>query len=219
MSATNRLSDLRWRILLLVGLAAAVTLAGIGLSRGTGGIDGLRRSDRFWQILNIRAVSAEHYDSVEAMARAADVVVVGQMESVRVGRTIGVSYPITLAEITILVHQSLVGSKEGERLTLEVVLPRPDLVNELEAALPAERGLFFLRHKFELVRNEDMSDALKARERGLYALVNDGQAVVRDIDGRARVRPGFDQDDPLRQAVDGQAFESIVGVATEAAAG
>jgi hypothetical protein len=177
------------------------------------------RSDRFWQALYVRASQAEHYDGLEEMARSADVVVVGRIERIGVGRTIGVSYPITLAELTVVVDVAVKGAESGDRLALEMILPRPDRIGALQDSIPSERALFFLRDKYQLVKGEDLTEEEKARERGRFAFVNDQQGIIRDLAGTARVLPGAALEDQFPAPLDGEDFKTVLQRASEAAHG
>lgn len=97
------------------------------------------------------------------------------------------------------------------------ILPRADQIGALEDSIPKESALFFLRDKYELVRFEGIPKDLMEIERGRYALVNDGQGVIRNIDGVARRSPNASDDDEFLVQLDGQTFRTVVERAGAAA--
>lgn len=215
MFVTSRVRTAHAIVATIVFAATAISVAIVSDSL-VGVADEAARSDRFWQMLDIRSVDAESFASLEQMAQAADVVAVARIWSVDVSRTIGKSYPLTLAAVRLEVLSGIAGTADGKTIVLEMILPREDLLPLLRESLPAESSLYFLRDKFSLVKDEDLPAATKNLERGLYALVNDGQGVIRNIGGVARTSPMADQDDSFLAEINGESFDDIVARAAGA---
>lgn len=147
------------------------------------------RSDRFWLAPYVLAMSAESFGSLSEIAVSADSVIVARVQAVVEGRAwdpnggepgleIKRGDPITplarFAELYLEVERAIGASiyPVGSTIRLEVFLPHDGVLDEMIANRPSERAVYFLRNKGE----SDSTD--------YYRLVNDYQAVFRELAGR-----------------------------------
>ncbi len=172
----------------------------------------IARSDRFWSALALRGMAAESYDTLEDLAKSADLVVVGTILSVERGREwvaipeyvddaalSGQAYA-RFATVTITIQQ-IVGPvraplPDPSLVKLEAYLPSPGALSILKDNVPRERSIFFLRNKGE-------SDSVE-----FYRFTNDEQGLVRDVDGRLRISPAGE--DHFLTLLDGEPFDDIL---------
>ena len=130
-SAAESRRRLPGRLLLAITAGILLPIAGLIASRiPSGEVVDAASSQRFWSLLYIRALEVEHYDSLATMAQASDTVLVGVVESVRLSRQVGESYPISYAVVTIRPRDILKGP-DSELVSLEVVLPSSDMLTAL----------------------------------------------------------------------------------------
>ena len=116
------------------------------------------------------------------MAQASDTVVVGVVESVRLGRQVGESYPISCAVVIVRPRDTLKGP-DSELVRLEVVLPSSDKLEALQANLPQEDAICFLRDKAAEALRLGLPDAEIAAGKGYFRLVS-SQGVLRNLNGK-----------------------------------
>jgi hypothetical protein len=163
--------------------------------------------------LLIRGTSAEEYHTLESLANESDLVVVGRITMVERGREL-VAIPelvdnpdaryvafVRFANATLEIERVLATGLSSPPTTveLEMLVLGWSEVTTLQRSLPAERGLFFLRHK----RSE-------AGGR-YYRLVNVEQGLIGSDSGIA-VIPGaatLERHDFLR-SLEGRPFEEVV---------
>lgn len=200
MTDLRRLTGLPVLALTFV-VAAALATAMSASSPGTSAHD---TSDHFWRIVTPNGMAAEEYVDPAHMAREADLVVVGRVESATMGRE-WVAAPELLddpfgqerayarfATVMIRVEQVLGPTAFPVRKDLvpvEVFLHRPEVLDELRQNVPGERAIFALRNK-----GADDSPTF-------FRLVNDAQGVIREFGHRAHL-----------QADVGSGFENVEGV-------
>ncbi len=157
-------------------------------------------------------LAAEHYESLAVMAKSSDAVVLGRMTAVEAGRQwtanahrpddplFGETAIARFATVTIEVER-IIGEPAypvDGTIDLEVFLPVDGLIPRLEANLPRERALFFLR-------NKGPTDSI-----AFFRLVNDDQGIVREFGGVSHTLGG---DDPLAVELDGVDFDELVAEA------
>lgn len=206
-SAAESRRRLPGRLLLAITAGILLPIAGLIASRiPSGEVVDAASSQRFWSLLYIRALEVEHYDSLATMAQASDTVLVGVVESVRLGRQVGESYPISYAVVTVRPRDILKGP-DSELVSLEVVLPSSDRLTALQASLPQEDAIFFLRDKAAEALRLGLPDAEIAAGKGYFRLVS-SQGVLRNLNGRIGI-PIASEDAFLLQ-LSGKAFAPIM---------
>ena len=200
------------RALIPVALFAVSAAAGTGLAVQLPDDDTHARSDRFWSLPLVRGMSAELYGSLDDMALSADTVIVGRIVEVTAGRAWDAERdegangragdPPTpmarFAEATIEIEQVIGGSTYdlGSGIRLEIFLPRDGMVPELQANLPRERALFFLRNKGPTDSTEH------------YRLVSSSQGLFREMQGVVHL-PVSPEGAFVRQ-LEGLEFETLI---------
>lgn len=166
--------------------------------------DPLRASNDFWNGLTVQGLEAEHFGSLPDMTKSADLVVVGRLTDISAGREVrdleaeaaGADRrdsSVFFGDATIVTEPAAFGPSAPSTVTLELLLPNPDLLPSLAAAVPKERAVFFLR---DLHRAEP-----------IYRLVST-QGILREIDGRVRVGVSVEYGFP--RTLDGSNFENLL---------
>jgi len=171
---------------------------------------GHERSDRFWSLAQVRGMPAEWYDSLTSMALAADAIVVGRVGLVTQGREWRPNdaewserEPLDplmarFANLTVEtwdVIGTLPPRASASEIVIEMFLREADLLPMLQAAVPRERAVFFLRSK---------ADAPE-----FFRLVNDEQGLIRDIGGESHVVGASDS--RMLVEVNGLPFDQLLG--------
>ena len=176
------------------------------------------RSDRFWAVGAVRAMSAEHYESLEDQARSADLVVVGKVQSIEAGREwVAVpelvddplygEYAIARFATVKISIETIVGPvrsplPDHSVVDLEVFLPTADSLATLRENFPEERALYFLRNKGP----KDSVD--------FYRFTNDEQGLLREFDGRIRTAPAGETHFLTR--LNGMRFDEVLASVVDA---
>jgi hypothetical protein len=159
-----------------------------------------------WADTLVQATELERYDSLAAMTRGADAVVVGRIVDIAAGRSFGgaTGHPLHYAAVTVAVEEVAAGAlpgRHGATFTLEVPLfAGAESLDALRASLPPDESLFF-------VRNKGGADS------DFYRLVIQRAAIV-NRDGAAEVAPG---DDDFLDALGGASFEEVLEAVRRAA--
>lgn len=100
-------------------------------------------------------------------------------------------------------------SPAGGAHTFEVFLSTESKYREfLNAPMPAERTIFFLRNKETAALAAGWSAEAAAAERPYFMLVNAEQGAIHDVDGVAQITE--DDADDLSNRVDGVPFDAIL---------
>jgi hypothetical protein len=184
------------RALGVTTLGAVAVIALVWASMSAADSYRIWRSDQFWNRLWFSGASAPHFDSMEEMQAASDVVVLGTIIQVEEGRIFGDPHPdnphpeeelVAYVTATIEIDRVLVGSLEdpgAARIRLELPMPRQDAVRELVGDGPAEPAVFFVFNAGRLAAAQGRPLEIQEIEREYYALVAFG-AVVRNFDGKA----------------------------------
>lgn len=191
-----------------------LVIVSVVIVQGREPVDHRTRSDGFWKYLTFNAVEAEHYNSLEEMARRSDVVVLGRLTGIEESRAFGTNADaeiVHLAQITVEIERVLAGQLEDAGTTallLEVLLPDPESLPELQKALsPAVPHLLFLRNKGREVKALGGSSEQSDSERRFYRLVST-QGQFRDFDGTTGI-PVAAEDDFLF-ALAGSSFDDVI---------
>lgn len=171
-------------------------------------------SDRFWaRVTPQSALEAEHYESLSDMTASADAVVLGRIVEVLPGRVFGnpASYPVgaaaSYATAIVEVTDVLSGDPGARTLQLELLLPDAEVLADLQAALPRERAVYFLRNKGHEAALLGLPPNVQANERPFFRLVNT-RAVLRDIDGN--VAAPVSADEGFLLELDGTPFSDLL---------
>lgn len=177
------------------------------------------RGDRFWHLFTVHGAWVKYYDSLAAMTKAADVVVVATIDSVAAGRSFGEQRPeldhpdesvIHFATIKLRVDQLLSGEPRTDAdgfITLEMLLPERGVLKELEATVPQGKAIYFLRNEGQAAAQQGVSKAIQIRDLDYYRRVNP-QGVIRDVDGLV-VAPE-DGEAAFLTLLNGQRFDQVV---------
>lgn len=172
----------------------------------------------FWgPIDGYLGVEAEHYRDFGRMRDAADAVVLGRITDVKQGRAWlaekgptedfdrRVVYANVEVEVERILHGELLG--DSKSLVIEFAIQNERRLPLLRDAIPAQRGVFFLREKGAEAQGLGfLGDDVKA-EIGRYRLVN-GAGVAHDNGTEVWVRP--DRDEPGIQAWAGRPFKDLL---------
>lgn len=212
------------RALLVASVAAAAFVGGLTASLtvlGRAGSEVAGHSDRFWSAATVRGMAAESFDTLDDLARSADLVIVGRVNDVQPGRE-WVAIPeyvddpvfsevayARFATVTIDIEQIIgrVLSPLPDRsvVKLEVFLSRPDTLTIVQKNIPGERSIFFLR-------NKGVTDSID-----FYRFTNDDQGLLREFDGRIRISPTGE--DHFLSHLDGESFDKALDAVTKARGG
>jgi hypothetical protein len=218
MVSTRRLGNLLGFAVWTVMLALAVFAVG-SLWEAVQTDSGRSRSDRFWAAIHIEGVSLEHYEDLADMTTSADLVVVGQISRLELGRRVGepdASLPdpnlgfVYFATATLEVERYLGGRQPAPShgtIHLELLLPHPDVLPAAQELLGPERGIYWLRDKAASASRLGWSADAVAAEAGRFRMVSE-EGLVREFAGRAIVAVGTTE--PLRQSVEDRAFDQLV---------
>ncbi len=160
--------------------------------------------DAFWSVLQFAATEVEQYGSVEEMAASADLVVLGSIESIGLGRTWGsedptdrlVSLVLQVKIDEVLNGKLIAGVTDVVSVEREVMSFLPDTLREsltdqglgiddgTFAAIPRARAVWFLRLRHDL--GSELAPAEVLFEGGQpYRLVNSMGLVAEVADGSA----------------------------------
>jgi hypothetical protein len=178
-------------------------------------------SHAFWAALLLAGREAEHYSDLVEMSRSADVLVVGHLESVVLGRSFRdpeTGDSADYATASLLVERLLASRpgataeariSEGDSLSLELFLPERDLINTLQERLSGERAIFFLRDKEREAIALGLPAELQRAERGFYRIVST-QGLLREQGGK--VMPPVGTEDEFLIELEGMDFAALVAV-------
>jgi hypothetical protein len=151
------------------------------------------RSDVFWNSVRVNAIESEHYDTLAALTRSADAVVLGRVVAARPGRVVhdrgaeaeGVDprqADVFFLNLTVSVDEVLAGRSPGDRVTVEILVPNVELFGSLTKEYPSERAIFFLRDVALAAQLHGQPAGVVESLGGLYRLCTQ-DALVRDSNG------------------------------------
>jgi hypothetical protein len=169
------------------GLAAAVVV-GLGACGGSSADSAGAPSRDAWEPLRVQGTDMEWFDSVEDMADASDVVVVGKIAEFAPGRSFEIpdpaAGPVQFLDVTIEVDEVLSGElPAGETVVVEFAPPLlsaeedPYDMDELNALVDQGELVLFLRDKGTSIGGVEPLP----EEEGLLRLVN-SYALVTETD-------------------------------------
>lgn len=179
--------------------------------------DGKARSDAFWRALAMQAAS-EYYEDVAQMTRASDLVVIGRFASLEEGRSAGEPVPgqedpgvgvLHFAIARVAVDQVLHGQPRSERrgeVTVELSLPDPSKLPDLQASLPGEPTMFFLVNQGDNGKRRGRPQSYQESVKYIYREVST-QPPLRNIGGKVSVPAGGEGEFPA--SLEGAAFDGV----------
>jgi hypothetical protein len=167
----------------------------------------------FWQYLAPCCENVFHFDSLAALTRGSDAVVVGTITGMRVeadrykGQNLGPGGLVIT--MTLKIEQALAGTVNefapGE-INLDVYVADSSQYDRFAAGIPNERAIFFLLNEY--------TEATQAQQPHLpndklYYLIIDDQALIRDVSGTAVPANPLD-DFPVGGTVAGRPFPAVI---------
>jgi hypothetical protein len=144
----------RKRPLGVLGLLTVAVAMALTACDSTGG-QTASSDERFWSNFRTSAREAENFPSLKDMEASADAVVTGRFGPFAVGRTIqgdAAEDVVVFLETDFRIGETLAGTDYGSSVPLEFLGPADpneadDRVQELNASLPAQRMVVFVRDK------------------------------------------------------------------------
>jgi len=144
----------------------------------------------FWAGVAPGGFNDEHYDSLDQMTKAADLVMVGTVTQIRQdpSRHTGLSPSDgAFAQLDFNVEEVLSGAPQvssSGAIIVELFMTDPGQYDRFSAGLPTERVLIFLRNKAVEAKQNGWPDEGPDTGHLYYRVVSD-QGIVRDVDGLA----------------------------------
>lgn len=139
-----------------------------------------------WELLRADAASeVEHYETLDEMTGSADVVVHARVTRVGLGRTFGSEIDkVYYAKLLLDIVKVLAGSPDANEssLILELLLPGPEVLEELDRYLIGDEGIFFLRNKGREAAAQGWNAEAQEQERRYYRFVS-SQGLFLSADG------------------------------------
>lgn len=168
-----------------------------------------------WPLAQHDGVEVESYSSLAEITAAADAVIVGRVQNVAAGRTIGDKDTfVRYANVTIAVDDVLSGGlvdARASQVTLELYpgdRGNDQAISALSVGMSREATVFFLRNKGLEAAGLGWPKGAQQQETPFYRLTI-GSAVVVDTGGRA-VTPMVSDESPFLTAVSGTNFADFV---------
>lgn len=186
----------RWAAGALVGIGIATILAGLTARVGPY----VREPTDFWSALAVAGTGGDKYDSLEALVAAGDLVVVGSVRSVGMGRTFGVpsansEHPheaLSYSAALELEVEEVLGGRHASRaaatLNLEALLVDPARLDYVRSVFMPHRGIFVLLNEGLAARAQGLPEAVVSEHLPYWRLVND-QGLLVFNDGLAEGHP------------------------------
>lgn len=170
-------------------------------------------AEAFWVGVAPGGMNAEHYSSLESMARASDLVAVGSVAAVSQDPRRHTSLSEddgAFGQVDVVIEDVVIGTVESEvaggPIHLEFFVIDPALLPRFEAGGPRGRVLLFLRNK--AVEAKANGWPIEGPDTGhLYYRVVSEQGVIRDVNGRAEMP---DDEGGFQSAVNKLAFDAVV---------
>lgn len=198
------------RLLLLTAACLALVSAG-AISNGTSIRPQQTRSDNFWRLLSVSTLEVEHYDSLDAMTSGSEAVVLGKIVGVSLSRTFGGPEDaelIHLAALEVSASRVLAGRLTSTAMTIvvEVTVPGGRNIEDLQATIPTEEAIYFLRNKGTEASDLGFSPEEIEAEAPYYRLVS-SQGLIRNLEGAAL--PPEAAEDPFLVDIRGARFSEV----------
>ncbi len=213
------------RVLVLAAVVLSVLTVGLSIAHSREATDVAARSDRFWELLAVNGSPMAHFNTLDAMADESDLVVVGRIVSVAPGREVrdldaeAEGYAreeasVYFADATLVVDEALKGDP-GKDVKLQLLLPQPGVLEQVQADLPTERGIYFLRDMGAYFAKENPESGLATTLQGTYDFVSP-QGLIRDLNGAVGVTA--DEGDTWLHELARRTFTEVLADARQTAA-
>jgi hypothetical protein len=213
------------RALVIAAVAVSVLVVGLSVARDRGAASVAARSDHFWRLLAVNGSPMAHFDTLDAMAGESDLVVVGRIVRVAPGREVrdldaeAEGYAredasVYFADATLVVEEALRGDP-GKELKLQLLLPQSGVLEQVQADLPSERALYFLRDMGAYFAKENPESGLATTLEDTFDFVSP-QGLIRDLNGAVGVTA--DEGDTFLHELSQRTFEEVLVEARHAAA-
>lgn len=212
------------RAIAIAGVAVAVIAAGASFASDRETQATRARSDHFWGLLAVNGSPMAHFDTLAAMAKEADIVVVGRIVRVTPGREVRdlgaeaegsarEDASVYFADATLMVDEAIKGTP-GDAVKLQLLLPYPDVLDMVQQDLPTERGIYFLRDMGAYFAAEYPESSLVSTLDGVFDFVSP-QGLIRDLNGTVGVTA--DEGDEFLHAMTRRAFSDVLDEARQVA--
>lgn len=170
--------------------------------------------DEFWTGLFSGDPDFTAFQSIGALLKDSDAVVLASLESVSAGKSYDAGSDLTEynATVTIHVERVLHGSLSATTVPINVVLglskrdEYQPLLAQLKASMPHERGILFLQNLASWEKQMTGSSTSKY-DPSLYCVIS-AQGIIREANGVAK--PALNAPGAWPQAFKGQGFGAIV---------
>ncbi len=213
------------RALVLAAVVLSVLIVGLSITLRREATDVAPRSDRFWELLAVNGSPMAHFETLDAMADESDLVVVGRIVNVTPGREVRdldaetegyarEEASVYFADATLVVDEALKGDP-GTDVKLQLLLPQPGVLEQVQPDLPTERGIYFLRDMGAYFAKENPESGLATTLKGTYDFVSP-QGLIRDLNGAVGV--AADEGDTFLHEMSQRTFEVVLVEARHAAA-
>jgi hypothetical protein len=213
------------RAIVLAAVAVSILAVGLLVARDREATETAARSDRFWELLAVNGSPMAHFDRLDAMADESDLVVVGRIVRVAPGREVrdldaeAEGYAreeasVYFADATLVVDEALKGDA-GKDVKLQLLLPQPGVLEQVQADLPSERGIYFLRDMGAYFAKENPESGLATTLEDTFDFVSP-QGLIRDLNGAVGVTA--DEGDTFLHALSRRTFTEVLADARLAAA-
>ena len=164
--------------------------------------------------LRLHAIESEQFTSVLAMSVASDVVVVGQVSDVSLGRIVdpaGTGDGVPYANLTVNVEQVLRGALPDPRaVTIEVLVADATRVEVLEHQLANTHAIFFSIDKAQELARLGFPPEVQATEKRLYGPIS-SQGLIQDVG--LGVSAPLNDNAAFAAAIADKSFQAIVAEA------
>lgn len=172
----------------------------------------------FWAGVTPGGFNDEHYDSLDQMTKAADLVMVGTVT--RIGQDPSRHTALSpsdgaFAQLEFKVEEILGGAPQvspSGAIIVELFMTDPGQYDRFSAGLPTERVLLFLRNKAVEAKRNGWPEEGPDTGHLYYRVVSD-QGIVRDVGGRA-VAP--DDEGGFLSNINLKTFEEVVAAVRSA---
>lgn len=213
------------RVLVLAAVVVSVLTVGLSVVRDRELTDVAARSDHFWELLAVNGSAIAHFDTLDGMADEADLVVVGRIVSVAPGREVrdldaeAEGYAreeasVYFADATLIVDEAIKGDP-GKEVKLQLLLPQPGVLEQVQADLPSERGIYFLRDMGAYFAKENPDSGLATTLEDTFDFVSP-QGLIRDLGGS--VGANADEGDTWLHELARRTFTEVLADARQTAA-
>lgn len=213
------------RAFVLAAAVVSVVAVGVSFARDREVQAATAHSDHFWGLLAVNGSPTAHFDTLDAMADDSDLVVVGRILRVtpwREVRDLGAEaegYPreeasVYFANATLVVDEALKGIP-SKAVQLQLLLPKPGVLEQIQQDLPTERGIYFLRDMGAYFAKENPKSGLATTLKDTFDFVSP-QGLIRDL--HTTVGVTADEGDAFLTAMTRRTFPDVVAETSRAAA-